>query len=273
MKNNFNKHFLQLMIIGAVFFLIALFGTTIVSDSSKGFLGQSGEDEGILIILLLPIYLFWIIIEAAIFYIGNLFLVTIPVISGALIILSALMARFLFAPENGHFTGYSVLTVLGYTIARFTAVLCSIAFSLAIPCGILIALPSLVCFSFFCKNQSYDVSEDQSVNKLFYFTELAYNCNTPAILCDKDLIIHTSNSYADQLYKSYDSPEITGRCFCSFLSDEEAQKIRSCAENLSENSSFDRLIVTYTDENKPDLTVTAVRFKNRRLVGFLIKHE
>lgn len=273
MKNNFNKHFIQLLIIGAVFFLIALLGTSIVPDSSTGFLGQSGEDEGILILLLLPLYLFWIIIEAAIFYIGNLFLVTIPVMSGILIILSAIIARFLFNPNNGHFTGFSILTVLGYTIAKITAVLYSITFSIAFPCGILIALPSLVCFLFFCRNQTYDVSEYASVNKLSHFSKLPYELNTPALLCDTDFKVYSSNSFADRLYKSYDSPQISGRCFCDLLSDEHAQKLRSCAETLRENSSFDRLIVSYTDDNKPDLTVTAVRFKNRKLVGFLIKHE
>lgn len=273
MKINFNKHFLQLLVISGGFFLISLLGTAIAPVSLGGFFGQSGDDEIILILLLLPIYIFWVIFEASLGFLSELYLVKAPLISAIIILLSAVFARFLFNPKNGYFTGFRFFTVLGYTIAKITAVLYSIAFSLAVPSGIIITLPLIIGFFVFCKNQINDVEDIKSSDKLSHFTELAYNCDAPAILCDKDMIIHTSNSYADRLYKSYDSPEIMGRCFCSFLSDDEAQKLRSCAEILSENSSFDRLIVTYTEDNTPDLTVTAVRFKNRRLVGFLIKHE
>ena len=268
MKENTIKNFWYLTGISLIFAVIALL-TSSVAEWAYRSLDTEINSAGAAVLFLFPVYM---IKGLAIAFI-DVFVCRFTLIASSAVFLSALIARFPFNPENGHFKGFKFFTVLGYTIAKITAVLLSIALSLAVPCGILMALPLLIGFFAFCKKEINAVADIKSSDKLSHFTELAYNCDTPAILCDTDFTIYCSNSFADSLYKSYDSPEIMGRCFCDLLSDEEARKLRGCAETLSENSSFDRLFVTYTDENKPDLTVTAVRFKNRRLVGFLIKHE
>ena len=269
MKENITKNFWYLTGIALMFVLIDLLGFVGV-ESAYLTLDKEVDSAGVAILFLFPVYM---IKGIAIVFI-DIFVCQFTFISCIAIVLSALIARFLFSPENGHFIGYGIFMGIGYVLAIITAIL----WALIIACfvflvGLVTAIICIICFIKFCKSGWKLTVNIITANKLSHFTELAYNCDSPAILCDKDMIIHTSNSYADRLYKSYDSPEIMGRCFCSFLSDEEAQKLRSCAENLSENSSFDRLIVTYTEDNTPDLTVTAVRLKNRRLVGFLIKHE
>lgn len=276
MKNKLNKNCLYLIGIAVLFLIIALCGYPINKALEVQFdeqVNSSGE-AAILIILLLPVYLIMWLVQAVAIAAFELFVVTVPFISGLVILTCALVARFFLSPENGHNIGYRILMGIGYTGAIFTAIPCAAVIScFGFPLGATIAIPCLIFFIKLCSKGLKLTFNEITADKLSFYSDLPHSSFKPAILCDTDFIVHTTNTSADQHYKTYSRPEIKGLLIYNFLTDETGAKLDKCAEMLKNNDSLERFILTYDENGNPDLTVTAVRQKNKKLVGYLFKHE
>lgn len=276
MKNKLNENCLYLMGITVLFLIMALCGWQMYKSLEVQFNEQFNSigEEAILVILLLPIYLGTFLIQAVAIEVFKYFVVIIPFISGLVILTFALVARFLLSPENGHNTGYRIFTKLAYAIAAFTAIPCAATMScFGFPLGAAIAIPCLIFFIRFCSKRCKTVCSEITADKLSCYSCLLHNICKPAILCDTDFIVHTTNNSADLKYRTYSQPEIKGQLIYNFLTDEIAADLDRYAEMLKNHDSLERFILTYDESGNPDLTVTAVRHKNKKLVGYLFKHE
>ncbi len=276
MRNKLNENCLYLIGITVLFLIMALCGWQMYKSLEVQFNEQFNSigEEAILVILLLPIYLGAFLVQAIAIEGFKYFVVIIPFISGLVILTCALIVRFILSPENGHNTAYRIFITLAYAIAAFTAIPCAATMScFGFPLGAAIAIPCLILFIRFCSKRCKTVCNEITADKLSFYSDLPHNICKPAILCDTDFLIHTTNNSADQHYKTYSQPEMKGLLIYNFLTDETGAKLDKCAEMLKNSDSLERFILTYDENGNPDLTITAVRQKNKKLVGYLFKHE
>lgn len=276
MKNKMNVNCLYLIGIAIFLLIVALCGYPISNALEAQFNEQLNPsvEEIILIILLLPIYLVMWLVQAAAIEVFKLFVVIIPFISGLIILTCALVTRFLFSPENGHYTGYKVLTAVGYACAILASLPCAFTISgFAFPLGAIIAILCLIFFFKLCSKGWELTFSEIAEDELSFYSDLPHDIYKPAILFDTDFRIHTVNNSANQYYKTLNTPELKGLNICNFLTDEECAKLRSSAQLIRDNQSLERFVLSNNDADNYNLILSAVRAKNKKLVGFLIKHE
>lgn len=269
MKDKITKNFWYLTGISLFFLVTALIGFIAIDSAWKALEIQT-DSAGAATVFLLPVYLIGIIVLAFL----DFFVCYFTLFAGIIILVLAVIARYLLSPENGHFIGYKVLMGFGYACAVITAIpLALILACLAFPVGAVLAIVYLIFFIKICLKGWKLTFREIVSDVLSFYSDIPENFSKPAILCGTDFIIHTTNSSANQHYKTYNQPEMQGLLIHNFLTDETGAELDRCAEMLKNNDSLERFILTYDENDNPDLTVTAVRQKNKKLAGYLIRHE
>lgn len=269
MKEKIIRNFWYLTGISLLFIIIALLGLAGV-ESAYHTLDKEVDSAGAAIIFLFPAY----IIEGIAIAIIDVFACRFTIFTSIIIFVYALTARFLISPENGHFTGYKILMGLGYASSMVVAVSWALIVScLVFPAGIIAAIVGMVFLIRFCSGCCKLTFSEISSDKLSYCTDIPYRINEAAVLCDLNMTVHTVNLSAEEYYKTYSSSEIKGKSMYDFLSSDASEKLRRNSELLKEHYELERFIISSDETDNSKVTVNAVRYKNKTLIGFLIKHE
>lgn len=143
MKNKLNLNCLYLVSIAVIFFVVSFRGFQMNQSLEMQFEKQfsPSENEAIMIILFLPLYLIKWLAQIIAIKAFHLFAVTVPFIGSIVIFISALLARFLFYPKNNKDTAYKILSAVGYLCALIAGFACALCFlCVGFPFGAILAI-------------------------------------------------------------------------------------------------------------------------------------